>query len=108
MSRYVVVQEYTHQNGYRDLDAVRDLHQCCDECAESESFDDDGSKVGDAAIRNVAYNTEEEEQIELRVLECFYYLVYLQVFILYTGLVLSQSFDGPSSLLLCQQRCCDW
>lgn len=49
-----VVQVDTHQDGQRDEGAVGNLHKCCDERAEAESFDNDGSKVGNAAIRNVS------------------------------------------------------
>lgn len=78
------------------------LHQCCDQGRESKALNDDGTKVGDTAIGNVADNTENEEHIQLVVFECLKNLVGLEVLVLDTGLVLSNAINSNSALSLAE------
>lgn len=47
------------------------------------------------------HDTEDVEEIELRVFEGLEHLVFLQVFVFNASLVLAEAFDRPSSLFGC-------
>ena len=49
-----VVQVDACQDRQGDESAVRDLHECCHECAEAETFDNDGTEVGYTTVRDIA------------------------------------------------------
>ena len=45
----------------------RYLHESGYECAEAESFDDEGTKVANASVRDIAHYPKEEQEVKLDV-----------------------------------------
>lgn len=89
--RRPIVQIYTAQDEQCNQHPVRNLQQGRDEGRVAKTFDDNGSKVGDTAIRRVMDCTEEEEKVGLWVTESFDDLIWLEVLILDAGLVRAQA-----------------
>ena len=58
MSCHVVVEENAGQDRDRDNGSIRDLHERGHQSGEAKSLDDDGAKVADTSVGNVAYHTQ--------------------------------------------------
>ena len=73
-----VVQQDAGEDGEGDEGPVGDLHQGRDQRGEAEALDDQGAEVGYAAVGDVAYYPEEEEEVQFYVEEGFANLVGLK------------------------------
>lgn len=75
------------------------LHQGRHQGRKSKPLDDDGAKVRNPPVRDVAHHPQDEEEVELVVGKRLPDLVRLEMLILDAGLVLAQALDGHTAVL---------
>ena len=92
------------QVGEYDDKTIRDLKEGSAQAGEAESLDDERPEVADGTVDDLGGQSKENEEIGLRVLSRLDQLVQLDLGVLETGMVLTQSLNCEL-LLRVRQPC---